>query len=77
MGRIFIKQFINTMKIKVKQIYVLKKISAENGTYTYQKAIISANQIMTLTELKERQKQAAIDFGVHQNKIGGIYESLE
>ena len=30
------------MKIKVKQIYVLKKVSAENGTYTYEKAIISA-----------------------------------
>lgn len=65
------------MKIKVKQIYVLKKVFAENGTYTYERAIILANQIMTLTELKECQKQAAIDFGVHQNKIGGIYENLD
>ncbi len=65
------------MKILVKQIYVLKKVSADNGTYEYQKTIISANQIMTLSELKERQKQAAIEFGVHQNMIGGIYENLE
>ena len=65
------------MKIKVKQIYVLKKVSAENGTYTYEKTIIPINQIMTLSELKERQKQAANEFGVHQNKIGGIYENLE
>ena len=65
------------MKIKVKQIYVLKKVSAENGTYEYQKTVIPVNQIMTLSELKERQKQAAIEFGVHQNKIGGIYESLD
>ena len=65
------------MKIKVKQIYVLKKVFADNGTYTYQKTIISANQIMTLSELRERQKQAAIDFDVPQNMIGGVYENLE
>ena len=65
------------MKIKVKQIYVLKKVFAENGTYTYQKTIISANQIMTLSEYKERQKQAANDFNVPHNMIGGIYENLE
>ena len=65
------------MKIKVKQIYVLKKVFAENGTYEYQKTIIPINQVMTLSELKERQKQTAIEFGVHQNMIGGIYENLE
>ena len=65
------------MKIKVKQIYVLKKISAENGTYTYERAIILVNQIMTLSELRERQKQAANDFDVPFNMIGGVYENLE
>lgn len=68
---------MKAMKIKVKQIYVLKKVSAENGTYTYEKTVIPVNQIMTLTELKERQKQAAIEFGVPQNRVGGIYENLE
>ena len=65
------------MKIKVKQIYVLKKVFAENGTYTYQKTIILVNQIMTLSELRERQKQAANDFNVPQNMIGGVYENLD
>ena len=65
------------MKIKVKQIYVLKKYLPKMVHTHTKKAIISANQIMTLSELKERQKQAAIEFGVHQNKIGGIYESLD
>ena len=41
------------------------------------KPLSRLNQIMTLSELKERQKQAANDFNVHQNKIGGIYENLE
>ena len=65
------------MKIKVKQIYVLKKVFAENGTYTYQKTTILTNQIMTLSELRERQKQAAIEFDVPFNMIGGVYENLE
>lgn len=65
------------MKIKVKQIYVLKKVFAENGTYTYQKTTILINQIMTLSEYKERQKQAAIEFDVPFNMIGGVYENLE
>ena len=65
------------MKIKVKQIYVLKKVFADNGTYTYQKTTILANQIMTLSELRERQKQTALKFGVPFNMIGGVYENLE
>ena len=65
------------MKILAKQIHVLEKVFAENGTYTYEKTIIPINQIMTTTELKERQKQAAINFGVPFNMVGGVYENLE
>lgn len=64
------------MKILVKQIHILTKVFADNGTYTYEKTIFSINQIMTLSELKERQKQAAINFGVPFNMVGGIYESV-
>lgn len=65
------------MKIKVKQIHVMRKIFADNGTYEYHRAIILINQDMTTKEYKERQKQAAIEFDVPFNMIGGVYENLE
>ena len=65
------------MKIKVKQIHVMQKVFAENGTYTYQKTIILINKNMTTKEYKQRQKQAANDFNVPQNMVGGIYENLK
>lgn len=65
------------MKLQVKQIHVIKKVFADNGTYAYQKTIIPINQIMTPSELKSLQKQTAINFDVPQNMIGGIYNEIE
>ena len=64
-------------QVKVKQMHVIQKIASENGTYGYQKTIIPVNRIMTNSEFKSLQKQTAINFNVHQNMVGGIYETIE
>ena len=65
------------MKLQVKQIHVISKVYTEDGTYTYNTEIIPVNQIMTERELKQLQKQTAIDKGVKMNMVGGIYETFE
>lgn len=65
------------MRIHVKNIIIMKKVEVEGSISRFDRIVIPINQIMSKAELKQLQKDKAIEFGVTQNMVGGNIDEIE